>query len=170
MDYDKLYKEARQVAIKAHGNQAYDIFPYEKHLDDVVQVLKRFGLAGDFILAGYLHDTVEDGALSYSKIKDAFNVNVAEMVYCCTDELGRNRKERKAKTYPKIKANANALIIKLADRIANVEHSFRMNKKSEHHKMYRDEYQDFKDNLYDEKHSDIIQTMWKRLDELLLAK
>jgi hypothetical protein len=40
---DKIYQEARMVAILAHGNQRYDeIYPYEKHLDDVVEVLKRF--------------------------------------------------------------------------------------------------------------------------------
>ena len=40
---DKLVNESRLVAIKIHGNQDYDgIFPYEKHLQDVVNVLKRF--------------------------------------------------------------------------------------------------------------------------------
>lgn len=42
---DKHIKEARMVAVKAHGDQPYDdIFPYEKHLDDVVDVLGMFGI------------------------------------------------------------------------------------------------------------------------------
>ena len=74
MDYtDKTYKEARMVAVKAHSNQSYDdIFPYEKHLDDVVDVLKRFGFSGKYIVAGYLHDTMEDNGLSFNKIKKHF--------------------------------------------------------------------------------------------------
>ena len=46
MEYTKTkIEEARLVAIKAHGTQDYDgIFPYEKHLKDVVEVLKRFGI------------------------------------------------------------------------------------------------------------------------------
>lgn len=51
---DKTYKEARMVAVKAHSNQSYDeIFPYEKHLDDVVDVLKRFGYSGKYIVSGF---------------------------------------------------------------------------------------------------------------------
>ena len=41
---EKDYREARMVSVQAHGLQTYDdIFPYAKHLDDVVEVLKRYG-------------------------------------------------------------------------------------------------------------------------------
>ena len=49
---EKDFREARMVSIQAHGNQTYDgIFPYHKHLDDVVDVLKRFGFSGKYIIA-----------------------------------------------------------------------------------------------------------------------
>jgi hypothetical protein len=53
MNYtDKIYEEAKLVAIKAHSNQSYDeIFPYHKHLQDVVDVIKRFGYSGKYIVA-----------------------------------------------------------------------------------------------------------------------
>jgi hypothetical protein len=42
----KDYSEARIVAVKGHASQDYDgVFPYEKHLDDVVRVLERCGLS-----------------------------------------------------------------------------------------------------------------------------
>ena len=67
---EKTYREARMAAVKAHSNQTYaDIFPYEKRLDDVVDVLKRFGYSGKFIVAGYLHDSMEDDAISYNDLK-----------------------------------------------------------------------------------------------------
>ena len=66
------------VAVKAHSNQSYDeIFPYEKHLDDVVDVLKRFGFSGKFIVAGYLHDSIEDDGISFNDIKKHFGVDIA---------------------------------------------------------------------------------------------
>lgn len=54
MNYnEKMYREARMVAVRAHSSQTYDeVFPYEKHLDDVVDVLKRFGYSGKYIIAG----------------------------------------------------------------------------------------------------------------------
>lgn len=157
---EKIYKEARMVAIKAHSNQDYDgIFPYEKHLDDVVDVLKRYGFSGKFIVAGYLHDTMEDNGLSFNKIKRHFGVEVAEMVYCVTDELGRDREEKKRKTLPKTAGNPDAIILKLGDRIANIEHGGKIG-------MYFDEYPNFKEILYQNTPKDGLK-MWEHLDELL---
>lgn len=161
MNYtDKTYKEARMVAVKAHSNQSYDdIFPYEKHLDDVVDVLKRFGFSGKYIVAGYLHDTMEDNGLSFNKIKKHFGEEVAEMVYCVTDEQGRIRKEKKEKTLPKTASNPDAIILKLADRIANIQHGGKVD-------MYLKEYQEFKGALYLNTPAD-GKAMWEHLDILL---
>ena len=157
---DKTYKEARMVAVVAHSNQRYDeIFPYEKHLDDVVDILKRFGFSGKYIVAGYLHDTIEDDGISYNDIKKHFGFEVAEMVYCVTDELGRNRKEKKEKTLPKTASNPDAIIIKLADRIANIEHGGKID-------MYAKEYDEFKGALYLNTPKD-GKLMWECLDKLL---
>lgn len=161
MEYtEKHYKEARMVSIQAHGNQTYDeIFPYKKHLDDVVDVLKRFGFTGKYIVAGYLHDIIEDTALSYNKVKRVFGLEVAEMVYCVTDELGRNREEKKAKTLPKTASNPSAIILKLADRIANIEHGGKID-------MYKKEYAQFREALYDNTPED-AKPMWLTLERLL---
>ena len=161
MEYkDKDYREARMVSIQAHGLQTYDgVFPYKKHLDDVVDVLKRFGFSGKYIIAGYLHDIIEDTALSYNKVKKHFGLDVAEMVYCVTDELGRNRAEKKRKTLPKTASNPDAIIVKLADRIANIEHGGKID-------MYAKEYTEFRDYLYGNT-PDIAEDMWIHLEKLL---
>ena len=63
----KLCNEARLVALKIHGDQPYDtIFPYEKHLADVVNILEMYNYNGKYIIAGWLHDAPEDGAKSYN--------------------------------------------------------------------------------------------------------
>jgi len=157
---EKTYREARMAAVKAHSNQTYaDIFPYEKHLDDVVDVLKRFGYSGKFIVAGYLHDSMEDDAISYNDLKRHFGVDVAEIVFCCTDELGRNRKEKKEKTLPKTASNPDAIIVKLADRIANIEQGGKVG-------MYAEEYEEFKGALYLNTPKD-ARPMWEHLEKLL---
>ncbi|MCP4521022.1 MAG: bifunctional (p)ppGpp synthetase/guanosine-3',5'-bis(diphosphate) 3'-pyrophosphohydrolase [Cytophagales bacterium] len=153
-----MIDEARLVAIHIHGNQNYDnIFPYEKHLADVVRILEDFNYTGKYLIAGWLHDSIEDGAISYNKIKNYFGLEVAEMVYAVSDELGRNRKEKKEKTYPKIRHNPDAVVIKLADRIANIQHGGKI-------EMYQKEYQDFKNNLY---LPGIGESLWNKLESLL---
>lgn len=164
ISYEQLYVEAEMVALLAHKGQTYDIYPYEKHLRDVVNVLKKHGFSGAILVAGWLHDTIEDTTLTYNKLKNAFGIEVAEIVFAVTDELGRNRKERKQKTYPKIRARGvDAIIVKLADRIANIEHSLRMG--NSEMEMYKKEYQDFRRELYFQETA--AEPLWNYLDELI---
>lgn len=164
-DYDKLYEEAKMVAFLAHKGHIYDIFPYEKHLQDVVDVLKRFGYAGDYIIAGYLHDSIEDSNLTYNKINKAFGKHVAEMVLAVTDPIDvRSRKEKKAIVYKKLITYPDAIIVKLADRIANVEHGLRMGN-DEKFEMYAEEQDDFRKNIQRENHAT---EMWEYLETLFV--
>lgn len=161
-----LIEEARTYAVKAHNVQRYgDTFPYYKHLDDVYNVLIKFGFTEekdlDILIGAWLHDTLEDTATSYSDIKKIFGQEVAEIVYCMTDELGRNRKERKDKTYPKIRSNGKSVILKVADRIANVE--FSSIQKSGHIEMYQKEFSDFQQHLRIHRH---IDEMWDYLEKI----
>jgi (p)ppGpp synthase/HD superfamily hydrolase len=119
-----IIRRAREFAVKAHGDQLYGNLPYLYHLEHVQTTLSRFGHDGpELQAAALLHDTLEDTATNYNDLRVQFGFTVAELVYAVTDELGRNRDERHDKTYPKIAAMPDALVLKLADRIANVEHS-----------------------------------------------
>jgi|AntAceMinimDraft_12_1070368.scaffolds.fasta_scaffold37445_3 (p)ppGpp synthase/HD superfamily hydrolase len=108
------------AAEKAHSGQSYDIYPYTYHLKQVVKIANDFGYDQRVLVASGLHDVLEDTELSYKDIKKAFGEGLTEIVSAVTDELGRNRKERKQKTYPKIIANSKATVVKVCDRIANV--------------------------------------------------
>ena len=70
------------------------------------------------------------------------------------------------KTYPKIKINPQAVILKLADRIANVTFSLATNDGL--FRMYEKEYPEFRKSLYDSRAS-IVPTkwMWQSLDALM---
>lgn len=159
---------ARIVAEALHCNQSYDEYDYIYHLDKVVEVLQRFGFGSDddLLAAGFLHDSVEDQGLKIKIIEKTFGPKVSELVYCVTNELGANRRERNEKTYPKIRKNSLAVALKLADRIANVEHALKKQNFGIH-KMYQKEYPTFKYVLQTE--GEHIE-MWEHLDYLLIKQ
>ena len=134
-------ERALLLAQRIHQNEQYDIYPYIYHIIEIRDIAKKLGYDEEIVVACILHDTLEDGAISYNDIKKAFGERVADIVYDVTDELGKNRKERKEKTYPKTKANWKAIVVKLCDRIANVRHSgiYAPDK----YKMYQREHFDF---------------------------
>lgn len=160
-------RQAREFSLKAHSTQVYGkIYPYYKHLEDVYNVLIRFGFNEtnhlNLLIASFLHDVIEDTNTSYSDIKKEFGVEIAEIVFCMSDEMGRNRKEKKEKTYPKIRSNPDSVILKVADRIANAE--FSTVEKSHQADMYRKEYEDFEYNLRIHNQIDL---MWNHLKHIL---
>lgn len=147
-------------ALHSDANQLYDGKPYLVHLQAVVDVLLDFDVTDrNLLAAGYLHDAMEDCGLPAAVVEVMFGPEVTNLVLAVTDEPGVNRKERKAKTYVKIKASNDALAIKLADRIANVEHSIKSGN-VRMFKMYRKEMADFTANLYT---PNIHEAMWARL-------
>jgi (p)ppGpp synthase/HD superfamily hydrolase len=117
------------------------------------------------LAASFLHDVIEDTNTSYSDLKKEFDFNIAEIVYCVTDELGRTRKEKKEKTLPKIRSNPKSVILKVADRIANVE--FSKKEGSNHFSMYQKEHTDFQYQLRIHRQ---IDSMWEHLEKILFGE
>lgn len=164
-------EKARELAVKSHGEQKYGNEPYEFHLQSVVDTLKRFGFDSNnnmdapLFIAGWLHDSLEDTTLSKYEIEKEFSSEIADLVWRVTDEEGLNRKERKEKTYLKIRESESAIILKLADRIANVESSLKFNKGLL--KMYQKEQAGFSENLKQYSKNPKTLEMWKYLEEKL---
>jgi (p)ppGpp synthase/HD superfamily hydrolase len=158
--------QAKEFALAAHKDQLYGEQPYAFHLAAVVAVAKEFKLNDNIIAACWLHDTMEDCNVSFQDIKNVCGETVAEIVFCVTDELGRNRKERKEKTYPKIAGNADALCVKLCDRIANVQHSI-VNHNSALLSMYVKKQVLFKEKLFNVNVTGTTLILWKKLEELM---
>lgn len=162
-----MINRAKTIAIAAHSGQTYGPFPYSVHLGAVEEVISRFGFGHDVELraAAWLHDVLEDTDLNIETLRMEFGDRVAEAVFAVTDGEGANRKERKAQVYKKIRQNGNdALIVKLADRIANVEAGGKVD-------MYRKEHETFGNELrtansYDSDQR--LQAMWNHLDSLLI--
>jgi (p)ppGpp synthase/HD superfamily hydrolase len=112
--------EARDFAIRAHGDQKYGGEPYGVHLFDVAGIVHEFGYSNDHRKAAFLHDVLEDTATTSDQILDLFGENVLRLVFACTGE-GESRAERNNSIYRKIVEYPPAAPVKLADRIANVE-------------------------------------------------
>lgn len=169
-------KVAQFWAAVKHDKQTYSGLPYTHHLAAVAAVIERFGaidpvektLASPMWIeemnermgcAAWLHDTIEDCGVKAKEIAEIFGDDVAALVSAVTNEKGENRKVRAALTYPKIrKAGRYAVRLKLADRIANVEHGGKLVD------MYKGEYEDFRRALYTAGEND---DMWAHLDSLL---
>lgn len=98
--------------------------PYVNHLIDVVDTLARHtgGADVELLMAGALHDTIEDTGTTYEELKRAFGENVADIVRECTDDKSLPKMERKrlqAENAPH--KSERARMVKMADKISNLK-------------------------------------------------
>jgi (p)ppGpp synthase/HD superfamily hydrolase len=171
--------KAQRMAYEAHSGQKYGGRHYVLHLYDAALVLAEFGFSPYMVeedqrhhmqciaIAVFLHDILEDTDLAYKDVRKEFGDEVADIVWAVTDEPGRNRKERHAKTYPKIRADWRAMAVKLADRVANVRNC--LNENPRLLGMYVREWPEFKQALAGpaEERRPQIEAMWAHLEYLL---
>lgn len=101
--------------------------PYITHPITVGTILAELRVDIDTLIAGILHDTIEDTEVTYADLCEQFNQDIANLVEAVTklDKLKfRNLKEAQAETFVKMLfAMANdirVIIIKLSDRLHNM--------------------------------------------------
>lgn len=115
---DKI-EEARVFAAERHGAKRYGDRPYSYHTDMVCEILRSYGYGGgDLEVAGHLHDVEEDTDTSREELALRFGADVEAMVWAVTG-VGKNRREKNAAMFEKIRALPQAAVLKLADRHAN---------------------------------------------------
>lgn len=118
----RIEREARLFAIRAHKDQKYGDQPYDVHLAAVNQVVHDFDLQGPISVAAYLHDVIEDTDVCRPELEERFGKEVTDLVWAVTGQ-GKSRAECNESIHAKIRALPEAMNLKLADRIANVEAS-----------------------------------------------
>lgn len=140
---------ARRWAEAKHGNQKYGSRPYVYHLDMVWRICRDYELPSNVRVAAFLHDVLEDTPAEYKQIVNVFGENIADIVDAVTDRVGKNRRERHEKTYPRMRAigGKHAVSLKVADRLGNAIASYDENKPDLFH-MYQREYAYFRHTLY----------------------
>jgi (p)ppGpp synthase/HD superfamily hydrolase len=160
-------EDARKFALAAHGEQKYGNQPYSVHLDAVANLARPFGETAEVI--AYLHDVVEDTDVTVKQIEQEFTALIADAVAVLTDEPGKNRRERKSKTYAKMSKVTGeveiALVVKAADRLANMRACV-ADKNKALLALYRSEYPVFRKSVF---RAETCDEIWSELDALYVG-
>lgn len=178
---DGMYDIRKWVYERAdvYCNQKYgDGLPYSFHLSCVESQGEKFLHLIDeknrpLVKAGLiLHEAIEDFRMTYNDVKEIatnfyfqndrdlnyivnFGQNVAEIVYCVSDEKGRSRAERKNdKYYQELRENKLAVFVKLADLSANTLYSKLTG--SSMYEKYKKEFPKFKEKVYIEEYDEFF--------------
>ena len=124
-----MIEKAYKVASEAHeGQKRKSGEPYIIHPLCVAIILADLELDKETIVAGLLHDVVEDcDGISIDDIRREFGDIVASYVYQESEDKSKTWVERKGHTidFLKNRASRNAKIIALGDKLANIRALYR---------------------------------------------
>ncbi|MDC0045516.1 bifunctional (p)ppGpp synthetase/guanosine-3',5'-bis(diphosphate) 3'-pyrophosphohydrolase [Pelagibacteraceae bacterium] len=124
---DKVFK-ALKISEIAHSNQLRKSGdPFITHPIEVAKILTSIKLDGDSIVAGLLHDTLEDTKLGSDEIEKNFGKQISELVQGLTKISKYSLKANNQKfgeNYKKLilatTKDLRVILIKLADRLHNM--------------------------------------------------
>ena len=124
-----MLNKAIQEAAVAHDQEAQKRkgtnIPYITHPFMVAMILSEAGYTEDEVVAGVLHDTLEDTELTADDIENLFGKHVREIVVGCTEPNRSpskdNWEERKQHTIDYLKtASSEIRAVSCADKLHNV--------------------------------------------------
>lgn len=124
----QLIEKAYNFSTKAHkGQERVSGDPYIVHPVEVGCLLAELEMDDNSIIAGILHDTIEDTALTYDRINEEFSEEIAELVdgvtkltkisYTTKQEI---QAENFRKMFLAMAKDIRVIIIKLCDRLHNM--------------------------------------------------
>lgn len=117
-----MIHEAIEFAAIKHRNQtrkSTDI-PYIVHPMEVMQILTANGCDEKTIVAGILHDTLEDTATTHEELSEHFGEDVADIVGGVTEDKSKSWKTRKLHTITTLPDESFESQLVCADKVANL--------------------------------------------------
>lgn len=140
LPYSELLEKAVRTADRVHKGQTRKgqgrKLPYTTHLFAVANILARYGEDQNTIIAGLLHDSIEDGKdeegtpYSEASLREEFGSEIADIVMGVTEDMELKLNPDKSGTWRERKnlylkhlkdsANKAALVISCADKIHNL--------------------------------------------------
>ena len=127
VDADKLWRAYRVGEASHAGQLRKSGEPYFTHPLSVAEILAELRMDEDTIVAGLLHDAVEDTSLSLEILREEFGDDVAFLVDGVTKIAQikhENREAQQAENYRKMlitmSRDVRVILIKLADRLHNM--------------------------------------------------
>jgi len=127
LDVDAIQR-AHALAVEAHSGQSRASGEeYVSHTVEVATILAQLRLDTDTIVAGLIHDTIEDTETTLTDLEQQFGPQVAAIVDGVT-KLGRvefrSATEQQVENYRKMllsmASDARVILVKLADRLHNM--------------------------------------------------
>lgn len=122
-----LFHKAVAFAVEKHSGQVRkgSPWPYIVHIYDVAQILQENGATAETVIAGVLHDTVEDTGTTIWEIAKKFGDNVANYVNFLSENKNLSYMERKMLQIQRIKNAPIAVkMVKCADCLSNLRATY----------------------------------------------
>lgn len=120
---NSLLHDAIRFATEKHEGQCRKgtMMPYIVHPIETMQILHSMDAGVELMMAGVLHDTLEDTETTYEELELLFGERVANWVQAHTEDKQKTWEERKEKEIQDtIDGDINLKALVLADKLANL--------------------------------------------------
>lgn len=120
---NRLLEQAIRFAVTHHAGQLRKgtSTPYILHPLETMQILHTMGADTNLLIAGVLHDTLEDTDATFTEIVGRFGTDVAALVRAHSEDKSKTWEERKAAAIKHLQtADPRLKMLVMADKVANL--------------------------------------------------